>query len=92
MRTTASRTARSPRASIRTQQLDAADPVVLQLLEKLSSLCASHPGQVPARLHLEMPAGYRVVVQSGDEKRVMPSDELIAAIERIKGVTGVVRT
>jgi hypothetical protein len=32
------------------------------------------------------------VVQSGDDKRVIPTDALIASLERIKGVTSVVRT
>jgi DNA polymerase III subunit alpha len=72
--------------------VDDADPNVLAALEKLSQICASHPGQVPARLHLQMPGGYKVVVQSGDSKRVMPSDDLINAIERVKGVVQVART
>ena len=71
---------------------DRADDATLVLLEKLARACEQHPGSVPARVHLEMPAGYRVTVQSGDGKRVVPSDELIAALESIKGVTGVVRT
>ena len=72
--------------------VDDQDPNVLVALEKLSQICASHPGQVPARLHLQMPGGYKVVVQSGDSKRVMPSDDLINAIERVKGVVQVART
>ena len=59
---------------------------------ELCRACEQHPGSVPARVHLEMPAGYRVTVQSSDAKRVVPSDELIAALEGIKGVTGVVRS
>ncbi|MBI1947772.1 MAG: DNA polymerase III subunit alpha [Deltaproteobacteria bacterium] len=71
---------------------DRADDATLVLIEKLARACEQFPGNVPARVHLEMPAGYRVTVQSGDGKRVLPSDELIAALESIKGVTGVVRT
>ena len=70
---------------------EAAMQDALAALERLSQACASHPGQVPARLRLEMADGYSVVVQSGDEKRVAPTDELIAALERVKGVTSVVR-
>jgi hypothetical protein len=74
-------------------QPDDADAAAMNgVLEKLASACAGHPGQVPARIHLDMPAGYRVVVQSGDDKRVIPTDALIAALERIKGVVTVVRT
>ena len=71
---------------------DRADEGTLVLLEKVARACEQYPGAVPARLHLEMPAGYRVTVQSGDGKRVLPSDQLIAALEGIKGITGVVRT
>jgi DNA polymerase III subunit alpha len=74
------------------KQADEADPGSLAILEKLSQLCAGHPGQVPARLHLEMPGGYRVVVQSGDGQRVTPTDDLMMALERVKGVTSVART
>ena len=78
-----------PRAAA---EADRADDATLVLLEKLARACEQHPGSVPARVHLEMPAGYRVTVQSSDAKRVVPSDELIAALEGIKGVTGVVRS
>ncbi|MCC7075260.1 MAG: DNA polymerase III subunit alpha [Deltaproteobacteria bacterium] len=71
---------------------DRADDATLVLLERVARACEQYPGSVPARLHLEMPAGYRVTVQSGDAKRVVPSDQLIAALEGIKGITGVVRT
>ena len=69
-----------------------ADPASLQVLERLAKICVTHPGQVPARLHLQMPGGYKVVVQSSDDKRVMPSDDLISALERVKGVIHVTRT
>ena len=68
------------------------DDAAIALLEKLSALCAAHPGQVPARLILQIPAGYKVIVQSGDGKRVLPSDALITSIERLKGVVSVTRT
>jgi DNA polymerase III subunit alpha len=67
------------------------DAVVLSL-EKLKEACAKHPGVVPARVHLDMPAGYSVVVQSGETCKVTPSEELVAALERVKGVLSVVRT
>jgi hypothetical protein len=47
---------------------------------------------VPARFKLEMPAGYVVVVQSGESCRVMPSEDLVAALQRVKGVVSVVRS
>jgi hypothetical protein len=71
---------------------DRADLAITSVLEKLASACAGYPGAVPPRLHFDMPAGYRVVVQAGDDKRVLPSDELIASLERIIGVAAVVRT
>jgi DNA polymerase-3 subunit alpha len=71
---------------------DVADPAMLGIIEKLAGICQMHPGVVPTRLKLTMPGGYDVVVQSGDDKRVMPSDDLIAALERVRGVISVART
>ena len=72
---------------------DVADvDAVAASLEKLREACAKHPGVVPARVHLDMPAGYSVVVQSGETCKVTPTEELVAALERVKGVLSVVRT
>ncbi len=45
-----------------------------------------------ALAHLELPAGSRVTMQSGDAPRVVPGAERRAAREGIKGVAGVVRS
>ncbi|MDP2339636.1 MAG: DNA polymerase III subunit alpha [Deltaproteobacteria bacterium] len=71
---------------------DVVDDAVLMALEKISSTCQSFKGAVPARFKLEMPAGYVVVVHSGEGCRVTPSEELVAALQRVKGVVSVVRS
>ncbi len=71
---------------------DRADDRIMPILESLAAICASHPGIVPTRLFLDMPGGYRVMLQSCDDKRVVPTDALIGSLERIRGVTAVTRT
>jgi DNA polymerase-3 subunit alpha len=80
----------SLKAATPTSGTDEAEPWAEGTLEKLAATCKTAPGTVPARLRLEMPAGYTVLVQSGD-LRVTPTEELVAALERIQGVVGVAR-
>ncbi len=68
-----------------------AEPWVEGALERIADACKAAPGDIPARLRLEMPGGYSVLVQSGGEVRVTPTEALVAAIERIQGVVGVAR-
>jgi DNA polymerase-3 subunit alpha len=71
---------------------DVVDDAVAATLEKVATLCQGAKGAVPARIKLEMPGGYAVVVQSGDACRVTPTEELITQIGRLKGVLSVVRS
>ncbi len=71
---------------------DHVDDAVLSTLEKVATLCREHPGAVPARVQLEMPGGYTVVVHSGDGCRVLPSEDLVTKIGRVRGVVAVVRS
>ena len=71
---------------------DLVDDAVLVALERISAACQSFKGAVPARFKLEMPAGYTVVVQSGEACRVTPGEELVTALQRVKGVVSVVRS
>ena len=70
---------------------DVANDVVEKTLELIARACGQSPGVVPARLRLEMPAGYSVLVQSGAEVKVTPTEDLVASIERIRGVLAVAR-
>jgi hypothetical protein len=79
-------TLRSP-----TPEADDADVWVEAALDKIANVCRLHPGSVPARLRLEMPAGYSVLVHSGPDLRVTPTEALVAAIERVQGVVAVAR-
>ena len=72
--------------------LDQADETLSDLcLEQVHKLCAAHPGDKPARLHLTMPAGYRVVLGCGEPLRIHPSDDLVTQLERVRGVAQVLR-
>ena len=71
---------------------DVVDDAVLGALDRISAACQSFKGAVPARFKLEMPAGYVVVLQSGEGCRVTPSEELVTALQRVKGVVSVVRS
>jgi DNA polymerase-3 subunit alpha len=85
---------RKPGVSLKTPTplptTDQAEAWVEATLEKLAATCKTSPGMVPARLRLEMPAGYSVLVQSGD-LRVTPTEELVTALERVQGVVSVAR-
>ena len=70
---------------------DAPEAWVDASLEAIARVCRQHPGTVPARLRLEMPAGYSVLVNSGEDLRVTPTEGLVAAIERVMGVQAVAR-
>ncbi|HEY1100739.1 MAG TPA: hypothetical protein VGF99_17500, partial [Myxococcota bacterium] len=70
---------------------DVANDAVGKTLEHIVAALGTSPGVVPARLRLEMPAGYSVLVQSGNDVKVTPTEDLVASIERIKGVLGVAR-
>ena len=70
---------------------DAPEPWVDASLEAIARVCRQQPGTVPARLRLEMPAGYSVLVNSGEDLRVTPTEGLVAAIERVMGVQAVAR-
>jgi DNA polymerase-3 subunit alpha len=63
-----------------------------EVLTRVAELCAAHHGAVPTRVKLVMPAGYEVVLQGDDAHRVLPSEDLVAAIQRVKGVVQVART
>ena len=68
------------------------EAAIAAVLEKVSVALQAHKGAVPARFKLEMPAGYVVVMQSGDTCRVTPSEDLVTALQRVKGVLSVVRS
>ena len=70
---------------------DEADAAVASTLENVAKAVSAHKGTVPARIKLEMPGGYTVVVQAGEGQRVHPSEALIGALESVRGVSSVVR-
>jgi DNA polymerase-3 subunit alpha len=84
---------RKPGVTLKAELPDAepAEAWVESALDRIAAACKANPGDIPARLRLEMPAGYSVLVQSGAEVRVTPTEALVAAIERIQGVVGVAR-
>ena len=75
-----------------TMEIDTTNEAADATVEAIAAACRAHPGAVPARLRLDMPAGYSVLVQSGKDLRVHPDENLVAAIERIKHVISVART
>ncbi len=60
-------------------------------IAELKKVALAHTGDVPMRLTLLMPGGYRTQLRLPNELAVYPSDELIIALERIKGVQNVCR-
>jgi DNA polymerase-3 subunit alpha len=79
------------RPLVPTMDVDVADTAVEKTLEQIAAACTKTPGVVPTRLRLEMPAGYSVLVQSGPDVKVTPTEDLVASIERIRGVLAVAR-
>jgi DNA polymerase-3 subunit alpha len=73
------------------QQADMAAEEAEALLEQIRDACAQHRGETPTRMTLSMPAGYRVHLKCSNDLRVHPGDDLMQALERIKGVAQVAR-
>jgi DNA polymerase III subunit alpha len=71
---------------------DDVDESMHKTIERIAATLSQFPGKVPARVRLNMPGGYDVLLQSSDDKRVLPSEALLGAIEKISGVIAVVRT
>jgi DNA polymerase-3 subunit alpha len=57
-----------------------------RLLANLRTTLSSYPGEKPVRIHLDMPAGYRVTIRCGEDMKVHPTEELLMDLERVKGV------
>jgi DNA polymerase-3 subunit alpha len=60
-------------------------------LEQIRRVVDEHRGEVPARIKLSMPAGYRVTLGLPEDLRVHPDDDLLMQLERVKDVVQVVR-
>ena len=60
-------------------------------MERIQKVMQRFSGKKPVRLRLEMPEGFRVDVRLGDELAVHPSEDLVLALERLPGVTRVLR-
>jgi DNA polymerase III subunit alpha len=71
---------------------DSTDDSVLKTIERVAHALQQFPGKVPARIRLAMPGGYDVTVQTGDAVRVLPTEALLSAIEKVAGVASVVRS
>ena len=63
----------------------------IALMEKIQQIMQRFSGKKPVRLRLEMPEGFRVDVRMGDELAVHPSEDLVLALERLPGVSRVLR-
>lgn len=67
------------------------DPASIELMEQIQKIMQRFSGKKPVRLRLEMPEGFRVDVRMGKELAVHPSEDLVLALERLPGVSRVLR-
>ncbi len=67
------------------------DKACIALMEQIQTVMKRFSGKKPVRLRLEMAEGFRVDVRMGQEIAVHPSEDLVLALERLPGVTRVLR-
>jgi len=67
------------------------DKESMALMEQIQKVMKRFSGKKPVRLRLEMAEGFRVDVRMGAEIAVHPSEDLVLALERLPGVTRVLR-
>jgi DNA polymerase-3 subunit alpha len=60
-------------------------------LAQIREIVGQYPGETPTRIQLTMPAGYRVTLGVAEDLKVHPDDNLMMALERVRGVAQVTR-
>lgn len=79
-------------AEVASAQDAAATESAESVLEQIREVCQRHVGDKPVRLELMMPAGYAVEIRASEQARVSPNEQLVMELERVRGVSRVVRT